>query len=42
MQEMDLITIYAPPGAVIPKANFELKVAKIRGVESKRYALLRK
>ncbi len=30
-----LITIYAPPGAVIPKSNFELKVAKIRGVESK-------
>ena len=29
-----LITIYAPPGAVIPKTNFELKVAKIRGVES--------
>ena len=30
-----LITIYAPPGAVIPKTNFQLKVAKIRGVESK-------
>ena len=30
-----LITIYAPPGAVIPKTNFELKVAKIRGVESR-------
>ena len=30
-----LITIYAPPGAVIPKTNIELKVAKIRGVESK-------
>jgi len=30
-----LITIYAPPGAVIPKTNFELKIAKIRGVESK-------
>ena len=29
-----LITIYAPPGAVIPKTNLELKVAKIRGVES--------
>ena len=29
-----LLTIYAPPGAVIPKTNFELKVAKIRGVES--------
>ena len=30
-----LTTIYAPPGAVIPKTNFELKVAKIRGVESR-------
>ncbi len=30
-----LITIYAPPGAIIPKTNFELRVAKIRGVESK-------
>jgi phenylalanyl-tRNA synthetase beta chain len=30
-----LITIYAPPGAVIPKTNFELKVAKIRGIESR-------
>ncbi len=30
-----LITIYAPPGAIIPKSNFKLKVAKIRGVESK-------
>ena len=30
-----LITIYAPPGTIIPKTNFELKVAKIRGVESK-------
>ncbi len=30
-----LITIYAPPGAIIPKTNFELKIAKIRGVESK-------
>ena len=30
-----LITIYAPPGAVIPKTKFELKTAKIRGVESK-------
>ena len=29
-----LVTIYAPPGSVIPKTNFELKVAKIRGVES--------
>ena len=30
-----LITIYAPPGTIIPKTNFELKVAKIRGVESR-------
>ena len=30
-----LITIYAPPGAIIPKTKFQLKVAKIRGVESK-------
>ena len=29
-----LITIYAPPGTVIPKTKFELKIAKIRGVES--------
>jgi len=30
-----LVTIYAPPGAVIPKTNFELKIAKIRGIESR-------
>ena len=30
-----LITIYAPPGAIIPKTKFELKISKIRGVESK-------
>ena len=30
-----LITIYAPPGAIIPKTKSELKIAKIRGVESK-------
>ena len=30
-----LITIYAPPGAVIPKTKFQLKIAKIRGVESR-------
>ena len=29
-----LITIYAPPGSVIPKTQMKLKVAKIRGVES--------
>ncbi len=30
-----LVTIYAPPGAIIPKTKFVLKAAKIRGVESK-------
>ena len=30
----DLITIYAPPGAMIPKGQFKIKVAKIRGIES--------
>ena len=29
-----LITIYAPPGATIPKSKFKLKVATIRGIES--------
>ena len=29
-----LVTVYAPPGAIIPKTKFKLKVAKIRGVES--------
>ena len=29
-----LLTIYAPPGAIIPKSKFKLKVASIRGVES--------
>ena len=29
-----LFTIYAPPGATIPKTKMKLKVAKIRGVES--------
>ena len=29
-----LFTVYAPPGAIIPKTNMKLKVAKIRGVES--------
>ena len=29
-----LITIYAPPGAVIPKTKTKLQVAKIRGVTS--------
>jgi len=30
----ELFTVYAPPGAVIPKTKMKLKVAKIRGVES--------
>jgi len=30
-----LITIYASPGAIIPKTKFKLKIAKIRGVESR-------
>ena len=29
-----LLTIYAPPGAIIPKSKFKLKVARIRGIES--------
>ncbi len=29
-----LFTVYAPPGAVIPKNNMKLKTAKIRGIES--------
>jgi phenylalanyl-tRNA synthetase beta chain len=29
-----LLTIYAPPGSVIPKTKFELKIVKIRGIES--------
>ncbi len=29
-----LITVYAPPGTVIPKTKMKLKIAKIRGVES--------
>ena len=30
-----LVTIYAPPGAIIPKTKMEIKIAKIRGVESR-------
>ena len=30
-----LITIYAPPGAIIPKTKFQLKIVKIRGIESR-------
>ncbi len=29
-----LITIYAPPGAIIPKSKTKLAIAKIRGVTS--------
>ena len=29
-----LFTVYAPPGATIPKTKMKLKVAKIRGIES--------
>ena len=29
-----VLTIYAPPGATIPKSNLKLKVANIRGIES--------
>tara|TARA_Y100000590_G_scaffold244848_1_gene275189 strand:- start:212 stop:2614 length:2403 start_codon:yes stop_codon:yes gene_type:complete len=29
-----LVTIYAPPGSVIPKTKMKLKIVKIRGVES--------
>ena len=29
-----LITIYAPPGSIIPKTKMKIKIAKIRGVES--------
>jgi len=29
-----LFTVYAPPGAIIPKNNMKLKIAKIRGIES--------
>ena len=30
----DLLTIYAPPGAVIPKNSMKLSISKIRGVTS--------
>ena len=30
----DLITVYAPPGAVIPKNQMKLSVSKIRGITS--------
>ena len=34
MLGVDLISVYAPPGTVIPKTKMKLKVAKIRGIES--------
>ena len=34
MQEKALITVYAPPGAIIPKNKTEIVVAKIRDVTS--------
>ena len=37
-----LMTIYAPPGAIIPKTKFQLKVAKIRGVGVKKDVMFRK
>ncbi len=30
----DLITVYAPPGSIIPKNNMKLSISKIRGVTS--------
>ena len=30
-----LVTLYAPPGTIIPRTKFQLKIAKIRGVESR-------
>ena len=30
-----LFAVYAPPGSIIPKTNMKLKIAKIRGIESK-------
>ena len=30
----NLLTIYAPPGSVIPKTKMKLKIVKIRGIES--------
>ena len=30
-----LVTVYAPPGATIPKSKMKLKIAKIRGIESR-------
>jgi phenylalanyl-tRNA synthetase beta chain len=34
MQEKGLITVYAPPGAIVPKSKVKLVVAKIRDVTS--------
>ena len=30
----DLLTIYAPPGSIIPKSEMKLEISKIRGVTS--------
>ena len=30
-----LVTVYAPPGSIIPKSKMKIKIAKIRGVESR-------
>ena len=30
----DLITVYAPPGAIIPKNQMKLSISKIRGITS--------
>ena len=32
--KQNLITVYAPPGAIIPKNQMKLSVSKIRGVTS--------
>ena len=29
-----MFTVYAPPGAIIPKNKLKLKIAKIRGIDS--------
>ena len=36
-----LVTVYAPPGATIPKSKMKLKIAKIRGVSQKVCFVLR-
>ena len=34
MHRDGLITIYAPPGSIIPKNNIKLEISKIRGITS--------